>query len=137
MEDEDIIPIPPESMDHNGSGTTSREDELAIAAAMGLDDHFVSPNIVPSSVYSSNSKASASIGSGGHKGGASSRVGVSLSSDFLAAGPSGAKTSSSSKTNNKKDIRFIVTNGTGRGTLEIVLAECETVETLKTLIHAQ
>lgn len=56
---------------------------------------------------------------------------VTLSSDFLEAGPSKGP---SSGTDSKKNIRFVVSYNGQSFTMS--LAQCETVDTLKTLVHA-
>lgn len=131
MEEDDIFVVPPET---NGS-VTSREDQIAIAAAMGLDDPFGRSSTTTSSstntnhVQSVNDKSSKPV-QGNSRGGAgpSSRPLVSVSTDFVKSGPSGG--------NPSKEIKFVIRNN-GGANLTLSLAECETIETLKTLIHAQ
>lgn len=61
-----------------------------------------------------------------------SRAKVTLSSDFMKSGPSGSKKGAGSR-----EITFNVRLDTTGAALTAKLAECETVDTLKTLIHAQ
>jgi len=117
MDEDEVVSLHDNTMDHNG-GVTSPEDQIAIAAALDFDDP----------VATVAQPVSAALGS-------SNNAGVSIASDFLSAGPSGSNPINRTAPN--REIKFTVTHATTGASLQTSLAECETVETLKTLIHAQ
>jgi len=97
---------------------------------MGLDDSFgISTSRVTNHVAQiAPDKSSKAVQGNSRAAGPSSRPLVSLSSDLVKSGPSGGVSS--------KEIQFVIRNNIGKS-LTLSLAECETIETLKTLIHAQ
>lgn len=121
-DDEEVVLIPPPHVP-NGVIREARKGTSTSSKSK-------STNPPPASLFSlkketHNNKSSSSSSSNSH-------AKVSLSSDFMMSGPSGSK-----KGGSNREVRFIVRYNLTGEVLNVSLAECETIDTLKTLIHAQ
>lgn len=140
MDEDDVLIVPSETNNGENHTITSSPTKTSSSSSSAVsredrsrnDMNHVGASGSGSSSSSDNKSKTERLKSGSSKKNHGLPPRVTLSSDFLEAGPS--KGPSSSEGDPKRDIRFVVHyNGQ---TLPMTLAQCETIDTLKTLVHA-
>jgi hypothetical protein len=129
-----VIPRPPLPLSRESNGVIRENHQGSSNSKVNNITSASYTSLLNSLKHKDNSGGSSSNFKSGASSSSNSHAKVTISSDFIKSGPSGSKNKGGG---NPREIKFNVRHNTTGETFTVSLAECETIDTLKTLIHAQ